>query len=280
MERLIPYYLKLPVWLRLRLKRVFRWLSKHGAERGDLHASQDLSVPGIYAYWSIPFRLPLTADQIKQADIQLNDLFVCGIKNAYVHLWTGEVRLEDGRLLADSTPTTQAQRAAELFDGFDARSALRVSGKTYAVITSVDDDNYFHWLIDALTRLYVLDSLHHAEPITLLMRADLKPFQRLSLELCLPPSMTVQYVENQDWVSVETLLFPSYVRLQLNKYIPREYLTYVRKAIMDKIAVPAEPAGLERLYISRQAAVSRQSPTKLKLPPAYPATALSRFRWK
>ncbi len=257
MDRLIPYYTKLPIWLRIRLKRMFRWLSKRGADRGEVHASRDLSLPSIYACWPIPFTLPLTASQMKQAGVQLNEVFVCGIKNAYVQIGTGVVRLEDGKLLADSTPTTQSQRAAEWFDGFGAQSALRLSGRTYAVITSVDDSNYFHWLIDTLPRLLVLDSLPLEATITLLMRADLKPFQRLSLEMCLPPTLTVQYVEERDWVSVETLLFPSYVRLQLNKYIPIEYLNFVRDAIRAQIAAADAPAA-ERIYISRQAASARR----------------------
>ncbi len=256
MEHLLPYYKKLPIRVRLQLKRTFRWFSKRAADPNEIHVGRDLSVPGVYAYWSIPYTTP--PGPKKQAQLQGTELFVCGIKNVYVRMDSGVVRNAAGNLLADSAPLEQMRHAANLFDGFKEQAALRVSGKTYAIITCVDDSNYYHWLIDSLPQLLLLDSLQLEEPITLLMRADLKPFQQRSLEMCLPPNVTVQYVENRDWVSVDTLLLPSHLRLHLKNYIPIEYLNYVRTAIMKQIAAPDAPVAPERIYISRELATTRR----------------------
>lgn len=190
-----------------------------------------------------------------------DDLFVCGLRNVYLRLDRGLVELEDGRILIESSFLhSRMFRVVTMLGNPKPRTIPRLEGRTYATIVTMFDRNFYHWFIDTLPRLYLFDSLNLEEPVTLLMPADLKEYQVESLLCCLPPNMTVAYVDSEG-VSVEKLLMPSNVGVRTNHYVPIELLDYVRNSVLRRY----EPSDAESARYSRRIYISRALASRRRL---------------
>jgi capsular polysaccharide biosynthesis protein len=219
-------------------------------------------IPSLAGYWDIPYdRLTVRSAQDRIHDPisePEKNLYVCALNDVNVLVSKGIVKFDNAKLWDESGFKSWKIYQYARNAGSD-EPTLRLSGRLYAIIMVPTWYNYYHWHIDILTRLYELAALDISEPVTLLISGDLKPFQVSTLNWCLPPNVTVEYVAGDErWIHVEKLLFPAIIRPRTNFMVPREALDYVRNAILSGVhALPTRRPGL-RIYISRAKAVRRR----------------------
>lgn len=93
----------------------------------------------------------------------------------------GVVVAPDNRIFEETAWDAEQLAASGLTDGHRLRVATRVAG-THATLISAWSDNYFHWLLDALPRLAVLDEAGFGE-LPLIVPDPPAAFHRESLDL-------------------------------------------------------------------------------------------------
>jgi capsular polysaccharide biosynthesis protein len=172
--------------------------------------------------------------------------FVCTLRNAFLHIPSGAVITPDGRLIPESI--------SNKVEFFLSRTRVpsepvSIEGR-YATLMHRINRNYFHWMIDCLPRTYILSQMSDPQPVTLLVPASAAPFQRLSLEWCLPNNVDVKYVPDE-WVRVEQLVLPSFPVDPPLGLLPPECLDYVRTRIFERLGLQRIENPKRRIYVSR-----------------------------
>lgn len=260
MHYLFRLYKMFPQKIRTIMKEQFMRIPAHLFYNRLLSLEQD-NVPGLNGYWNIPYDESLLKKAQKIANENITqpeqELFVSRLSNVHLQLDTGLVELEGGKILAESGMPSNRLRFASLRGSTKTDNIPHFSDGIYTTIMTVFDRNYYHWLIDSLPRLYLLGALGLDEPVTLLMRSNLKAYQMSSLKWCLPKNVTVQYVSDHKMVAIKNLLLPSYISSRTNEYVPIEHLSYVRDAIFKNVPVKTNRSN-ERVYISRSRALRRK----------------------
>jgi hypothetical protein len=176
---------------------------------------------------------------------QTEPVFRATLADATFDPHSGAVWAGDGALLIDSI-----KNAGRLKHVAAAPVAPGVLPGLHTSIAGPIGGNTFHWLIEALPRLYSLVGL--PEPVTLLMPDDLSAFQRESLTGCLPPNVTPRFVSRRVRLRVERFVLPSFLTTQWDfAYAPRDHLAYVRGRLFEACGLSPEPVRRERIYISR-----------------------------
>jgi capsular polysaccharide biosynthesis protein len=184
--------------------------------------------------------------------------FICRIPNALVNVKKGAVALPDHTLLEESAMAGEKKHGLEqgkILGSPIARRVRKLSG-TYTTIMNWNQRNYYHWLIENLTRLYPLMSV--APTPQLLLPPQLLPHQQATLDVYLPPSMPVCRFED-DWVQVENLIFASHVYDRLSGYIPAEFARWLRQTAYQRFGLSEQPQPQRRLYISRRDCATKRT---------------------
>lgn len=180
--------------------------------------------------------------------------FVFAVEDALFDPHSGAVATRDNILLLDSLKNRGRLEKSAVY-GSAAGSAQRLSG-TYSSIYSALGSNHFHWLIEALPRLYSL--VPGGEPLTLLMPDTLRPLARQTLEACLPEGFDLRYVPSEQRLRLERFILPSFLTTLWDfAYPPRPHLDYVRERILASFGLPLAHEPAERIYISRAKAPTR-----------------------
>lgn len=126
-----------------------------------------------------------------------------------------------------------------------------------SVAGAIAAGNPFHWFIETLPRLYLLNGL--AEPVTLLMPDSLPAARQAQLAACLPPHVTLRLVPTGTRLRLERFVLPSYLTTLWDfAYQPHAHLAFVRDRLLMTYGAPAATPGRERLYISRAGARVRR----------------------
>lgn len=172
---------------------------------------------------------------------------------AYLHVPSGLACTIDGAVLADSVK--KVERHLDAATGLDLGAVPRLAG-TWTTVMCRPYDNYYHWIHDCVLRLYVLQRWPERPPLTVAVPPTLRPYQRRSLEACLPAGAAVGEVAD-DWVRVDRLVLPSFITEPLVGMVPPDALAYVRRCVVSRAGI-GPPAAGRRLYISRAATRHRQ----------------------
>jgi capsular polysaccharide biosynthesis protein len=261
-RQLLRLYKMLPTGFREFLKRSTKCLPLGLFEGGLVRIGSDRAVPGLFETWTVPYDVAHLRQAQKLAREQIRwpekKLFVAGLNDVELDPTTGMIRVAGGKILAESGVDSRRRRI-QVMKGTPGRSnGRRLSGATYATIITLFDRNYYHWLIDTLPRLCLLQAVRTAEPVTLLMPTDLSPYQVTSLQRCIPPHMSIKYIDSHEPVIVERLLMPSYIRDRLNLYVPFEQLNKIRSAILRNSDESLVGEPVRRVYVARGPARHRR----------------------
>ncbi|MBD3306660.1 DUF563 domain-containing protein [candidate division KSB3 bacterium] len=146
-------------------------------------------------------------------------------------------------------------------DKYPARSLIvpklpRLERKegTYATFANYRSlENYYHWMINCLTRLWILDEAG-IEDYRLLAPRRLQSFQKESLDLLGFSEDRLAPFGNEHW-EVESLLVPSYPMMP--GHVSAGACQWLRQRLIS--AVEKSPTALpRRIYISRASASKRR----------------------
>ena len=119
-------------------------------------------------------------------------------------------------------------------------------------ITDYWSRGYFHWLTDALTRLYVMRD--RLDQVTLLLPWEFETRDFVKSSLKVFGVQNVEFIQRDEVVECRTLLMPTHTAP--SGHFRDEVIQGVRRMLLD--AFGDSSAGDERIYISRRAANKRR----------------------
>jgi hypothetical protein len=132
---------------------------------------------------------------------------------------------------------------------------LRYYPGEYCLLTTpMSPGNYYHWILEILPRLSLLEEFHQLENIPLIVHKNLKGYQKESLEIIGMPKERVVYLDN-GYYQVDKIYYPSY--LGKISSTPKENVSWVRKNLLNKY-YPQECSSKNYVYISRRDAGGRR----------------------
>ena len=172
--------------------------------------------------------------------------FICRLDDAFVHVPSGGVIASGGTVIAESAGH-KVERFLKL--GPPPAASTPRPG-TCSTLMHALHGNYYHWLIDCLSRTYLLAKFQWPGPIDLLVPHGLAPFQRQTLECCLPDNVRAREVRDE-WVRAEHLILPSFAADPHNGFLPPDCLIYLREKIFQRFGLTGTGQARRRLYVSR-----------------------------
>jgi capsular polysaccharide biosynthesis protein len=253
------YELRRTVLRPLTFNRIVEIRTDPSSVRG-LHSYQKLLDPA-----TLVFDQPVDRDFLGYSSLYadgtypIQEAFVCQVRDAKVHVVNGVVSTADNALIAESAMEIGrlTDRSKAIHRSFVPRRLTFLEG-TYATIMHTANDNYYHWIVDCLPRLYSLTQIDAKAPIRLLVPSELTPLQERTLAYCLPQNVELQPISGERWVQVGDFCLPSFVSYKGSGYLPAPYLDYVRSSIFRKLNLSHDHPLKRRIYISRQGATRRK----------------------
>lgn len=177
----------------------------------------------------------------------------------------GSVVTSDNKLLADLSPEVWGIANHPLFSQFVLPARRTLTGRTAIVVTPEAPGNYYHWLIDLLPRVALLQ-LASQQFDRLLLNGSGAGYERASLDALKIPGHKMQYVNSRERFQIEEAIIPSMDHFA--KAIAPwkvELLRRLRQSANEVSAVgrdSVEPTFLAapplRLYISRRRSAVRR----------------------
>ena len=124
------------------------------------------------------------------------------------------------------------------------------------------DQNYYHWLVENLPRLWIIDQFPELKKVPLIIDSDLIPQQIEALNLLNNNKHPIIELKQSVGCHVNNLYIPSSLsQLITNFYIPMNYakdtlispiaVNYLRENILKNLHLP-EKSGFRKLFISRK----------------------------
>lgn len=129
----------------------------------------------------------------------------------------------------------------------------KIQRGVYAIFANHRARNYFHWVINSLTRLWILESAGIRE-YKLLVPKETMPFHIPTLELLGFPRDRLQPFGEEHWC-IEHLLVPSFPMAFW--HVSRPGCHWVREKMLAGACEPVK-SPLKRIYISRALATQRR----------------------
>lgn len=135
---------------------------------------------------------------------------------------------------------------------------MEKSSETIGILTHRWSDNYFHWLIDVLPRLYLLRRSGLEMDRIIVNPKGSYPFQYETLKLLGIPKNKLIETRGSLHLQADRLVVPSPVRNKSTYSIPSWAHVFLREEMFNSCKKTKKQPGYERIYISRSHARFRK----------------------
>ena len=203
-------------------------------------------------------RPPLDLDRVRpdlaSEEIEFNGPFLAAIPNARVLGPNGVVITADGGILRQSTWSYGLFHEDRIFRTVHLPKPRRLDGPYYT-LAAPSAQNYYHWVVEVLPRLFAYNTLGGQRP-RLIVNSPLSSWQKESLALFNFSDADLLPLGNQ-YLEVEKLYLPS-----LSGINPHT-LTWLRNTLTAFPVLDRE----QRLYITRRRAAHRRLLNEAEIEP-------------
>jgi capsular polysaccharide biosynthesis protein len=179
-----------------------------------------------------------------------------------VILWPelGAVVDEHGRLIEESIFSTPRRGELVRNGAFRAWAIREINGPATTIAVGPYWDNYYHWLVDSLPRVFALNVPRVAElgRLQLLVSGCLSDERRKLLTALLPSTVEIVEIEPRTRIRARSYLLLPFLSGDCAGYLPLEYLAWFRERAFTAFGVRPDAGRRRRILISRQAAVNRR----------------------
>jgi Glycosyltransferase 61 len=189
--------------------------------------------------------------------LNLSEVFVCEVSPALYYPALGLVANEDFEVFGDSVLLPHRFELSPTHRNFRPWRVSRHQGPVSS-IQRIDAYNFWHWMADCLPQLLTLEKYMNGEPLTLLASKNLGGFQRETLALAIPSTMSVEFVPSKTWIKTDRFILPSYLSGKCNGYLPEDYYAEIRRRITERLGLPETGEPELRIYLSRSGARRRR----------------------
>ena len=239
----------------LRIQELIWVKDRRGQEVGAyrlIHPAQEVHIAG-----------PDDADFVaackhySSGTVALSESFVCEISPAFYFPALGLVANDQFQVFGDSVLLPHRFHLSLSYRSFRPLRFARRAGPVSS-IQRIDAYNFWHWMADCLPQVLTLEKYMDGRPLTLLCSDDLGNFQRETLQLMLPKTMTLEFVPKNTWIKTDRFILPSYLSGRCNGYLPENYYAEIRRRIATGLGLPESAKPELRLYLSRSGAKRRR----------------------
>ncbi|MDO6391119.1 glycosyltransferase family 61 protein [Pontibacter sp. BT731] len=188
--------------------------------------------------------------QKEQSLVRLQQVEVLGNSGALVL---------DGKIVVESVGEVSRLAKSDAFKEVSLLLPKRKAGRYTSVLyLPWADHNNFHWFFDCLPRLYLVLE-HTQEPIKVIMRRDMAPYQLQTLAFVLKdyPHAEVVFIDKREKWQVGKFVLPSFIANAQSGYLPRDVADWLRHKVWQGYGVQ-QGSRRRRLYISRANAKTRR----------------------
>jgi hypothetical protein len=233
------------IWVKDRRGREVR-------EYSQLHPAQDVHIaePGDADFVA-------ACRHYSSGVIPLSESFVCEISPAFYFPALGLVANDRFQVFGDSVLLPHRFHLSLSYRSLRPLRFARRAGPVSS-IQRIDAYNFWHWMADCLPQVLTLEQYMAGRPLTLLASENLGKFQRETLSLMLPKTMTLEFVPTNTWIKADRFIMPSYVSGRCNGYLPANYYAEIRRRIAHGLGLPESAKPELRLYLSRAGANRRR----------------------
>ncbi len=214
---------------------------------------------GLVAGGNVQRSRPLNEDEIHQGGTPflrttetVGDSFLYEVRNAYVSPYG--VVFKNGRAVKESflhAGDNVLRQSATFYKKMAAGKTKSVSGRCL-VIHNVFYDNYYHWTLECLPRLFCVRE--EAKSLKLLIHERLLPFHAFYLGLF--DFREIVLIKDDELVQAETVVFPSHVTPGLVP--PGQVISDLSAYVFGKLQLPAAQP-VRNVFISREKARYRHA---------------------
>lgn len=168
----------------------------------------------------------------------------------------GSVVTSDNFLLGDLSPEVWGVENHALFSRLRLPESRPLVRHTAIAVTPEAAGNYYHWLIDLLPRVALLQSVEEGFHTfdRFLINGSHAPYEAESLQALGVPAGKINYVEETDRFQIEQATLPS---MDHGAKVIAPWKIEVLRALRDSLP-PAPKKGARRLYVSRKDAAVRR----------------------
>jgi capsular polysaccharide biosynthesis protein len=189
--------------------------------------------------------------------ISLGESFVCEVSPALFYPALGLVANSQFQVFGDSVLLPHRFYLSLCYRSLRPLRLARRTGPISS-IQRIDAYNFWHWMADCLPQLLTLEQYMDGRPLALLSSDNLGGFQRETLKLMLPKTMTLEFVPKNTWIRTDRFIMPSYLSGRCNGYLPEDYYAEIRRRITHGLGLPQSARPELRLYLSRAGAKRRR----------------------
>lgn len=179
----------------------------------------------------------------------------------------GSVVTSDNKLLADLSPEVWGVANHPLFSQLILAARRNLPGRTAIAVTPEAPGNYYHWLIDLLPRVALLQS-NSSRFDRLLLNGSGAGYETASLGALQIPSAKLAYVDSRDRFEIEEAIIPSM------DHFARVIAPW-KIDLLRRLGRSAPNCVIRRLYISRRHAAVRRISNESELEPILRAADFS-----
>ncbi|SIT76260.1 glycosyltransferase family 61 protein [Pontibacter indicus] len=188
--------------------------------------------------------------QKEQYLVRLQDVELLGNSGALVL---------DGNVVVESVGEVSRLAKSDAFKEVSLLLPKRKAGRyTSVLFLPWADNNNYHWFFDCLPRLYLVLE-HTQEPIKVIMRRDMAPYQLETFAFVLKdyPQAELVFIDKHEKWRLDEFVLPSFITNAQSGYLPHEVAEWLRHKVWKGYAV--EQSGRRRrIYISRAKAKTRR----------------------
>ncbi len=222
--------------------------------------------------WYLPIRpaqtvarsLPITLTQAESSKFiagimkhqrgisaEIPEIFICGIPNAEIIGMNAIVRSADRKIFLESAlRSVEILEESGLLDAIREKKPVQKCGTYCMLVSPWSSFAYYHWLMEALPRLSLIEPFSALRDVPLIVPANLTRYHRETLELAGVAESRWAKFDQRPW-RVDLLIYPEVLGMYGTP--SAEVIGWLRKRFLQRNRCPRN--GRRKIYISRRDAM-------------------------
>jgi hypothetical protein len=181
------------------------------------------------------------------------------LRDGFRNMVHGGLITSDGTMVlecANAGRRTPRLQAIFLYGQRKPRRAPYLEGLSASLEGRWAETNYYHWLIDGLTKIDWLIKAAEGRPVNLLVSPGIPDAWLSLLKLLIPDEFTIKRLDG--WVQMEQFLLLSPSRVQPAPWLAEDERNFIRSAVFRHFGLDPNHVGTRRIHISRSDALTRR----------------------
>jgi len=188
-------------------------------------------------------------------DIEIPETFIISVPHGRVYSKQGLVIFDDNKVAEELIWQASALRRGGLLNITDLPELKKIPGKV-AVITQAGCWNYYHWMVEILPKIAMLQD-NNIEFDAIYLSLD-QPYMQETLQLCgIDINKIIEPVEDYKYIQADELIVPSFV--SRFGFTQKSTINFLRNKLLPQAQQQVDATKFsKKIFISRSKAPYRK----------------------